>query len=148
MGFVGTALLAREPNSSTAATAGEGPQRGQQPTESQIEMGAIGSSSRPDARSTAGTTAADSSANPSSPNGVAAEQSNAALPAPDAPPPADAESRREWARRRASALLGRHPGPNDNDEGAVADQITAAEPDEARRPGWRKAVGKAFPGFR
>ncbi|MDI1490347.1 MAG: hypothetical protein OHK93_001547 [Ramalina farinacea] len=149
VGFVGTALLAREPNPSTAATAGEGPQRRQQPTESQIEMGAIGSSSRPNQRPFAGTAAAADNAAPSSPNGAAAEQNNAAAPVPDAPPPADAESRREWARRRASALLGRHPGPNDNDDSAaVADQITAAEPDEARRPGWRKAVGKAFPGFR
>ena len=116
---------------------------GQQPTENQIEMGAI-QPSHP--RSSAGATIVDS-ADPSSPTGIA-EQNTAAVPAPDAPPPADAESRREWARRRASALLGRHPGANDNDDGAVADQITAAEPDEARRPGWRKAIGKAFPGFR
>ena len=147
---MGTALLAREPNPSTAVTSGNGTQRSQ-PTESQIEMGALGSSSRPNQRSQiTGATAADSNAAASSPNDAPAEQNTAAPgTAPDAPAPTDVESRREWARRRASALLGRHPGSNDNDDGAaVADQITAAEPDEARRPGWRKAVGKAFPGFR
>lgn len=141
VGFMGTALLAREPNPPTAATGGAA-QRGQ-PTESQIEMGAMGPSPQSNERPTAG--AAPASVGTSDPNNP--DQDNTA-PATDAPPPADAEYRREWARRRASALLGLHQGPNDNDDGAVADQITAAEPDEARRPRWRKAVGKAFPGFR
>lgn len=55
---------------------------------------------------------------------------------PPAPiPPADTSRRREWARQRAVAMLGRRGAPLDPD----------AE-EAARTPRWRKVVGSIFPG--
>jgi hypothetical protein len=51
-------------------------------------------------------------------------------------PPADASRRREWARQRAVAMLGRRAPPLDPD----------AE-EAARTPRWRKAIGTIFPGL-
>ncbi|KAJ9628744.1 hypothetical protein H2203_002646 [Taxawa tesnikishii (nom. ined.)] len=51
----------------------------------------------------------------------------------DTPPPAEGHGRREWARRRAVAMLGPHRAP--------------AEEEEQRRPRWRKWVGGVFPGL-
>lgn len=50
-------------------------------------------------------------------------------------PPADTNRRREWARQRAIAMLGRRAAPVDPD----------AEED-ARTPRWRKMIGTIFPG--
>jgi hypothetical protein len=51
-------------------------------------------------------------------------------------PPADTTRRREWARQRAVAMLGRRAPPLDPD----------AE-EAARTPRWRKVVGSIFPGI-
>jgi hypothetical protein len=51
-------------------------------------------------------------------------------------PPADANRRREWARQRAVAMLGRRAPPLDPD----------AE-EAARTPRWRKVIGTIFPGL-
>ncbi|KAL9126331.1 MAG: hypothetical protein Q9217_004596 [Psora testacea] len=60
-------------------------------------------------------------------------------------PPQDPERRREWARRRASALLGRG-------HGIIGDEVVDADEEErgrrAEMPKWRKALGSVFPGFR
>jgi hypothetical protein len=52
------------------------------------------------------------------------------------PPNLNTQSRREWARQRAVAMLGRRPAPTDLEE-------------EERRttPGWRKAMRGVFPGL-
>jgi hypothetical protein len=61
----------------------------------------------------------------------------AAVPSPPAQiPPADTTRRREWARQRAVAMLGRRAPPLDPD----------AE-EAARTPRWRKVVGSVFPGI-
>jgi len=63
--------------------------------------------------------------------------SAAAAPSPPAQiPPADTTRRREWARQRAVAMLGRRAPPLDPD----------AE-EAARTPRWRKVVGSVFPGI-
>lgn len=59
-----------------------------------------------------------------------------AVPTPPPVPPADASRRREWARQRAVAMLGRRAPPLDPD----------AE-EAARTPRWRKVVGSIFPGI-
>lgn len=59
-----------------------------------------------------------------------------ALAQPPPVPPADASRRREWARQRAVAMLGRRAPPLDPD----------AE-EAARTPRWRKAIGSVFPGL-
>jgi hypothetical protein len=59
-----------------------------------------------------------------------------ANPQPPPVPPADANRRREWARQRAVAMLGRRAPPLDPD----------AE-EAARTPRWRKALGTLFPGL-
>lgn len=59
-----------------------------------------------------------------------------ASPLPPPVPPADANRRREWARQRAVAMLGRRAPPLDPD----------AE-EAARTPRWRKVVGSIFPGI-
>jgi len=51
-------------------------------------------------------------------------------------PPADISRRREWARQRAVAMLGRRAPPLDPD----------AE-EAARTPRWRKVIGSIFPGI-
>ncbi|KAF1988624.1 hypothetical protein K402DRAFT_391843 [Aulographum hederae CBS 113979] len=57
-------------------------------------------------------------------------------------PPPHHQSRREWARQRALAMLGpRHQHDDDLDD--VQTSITAGE---ARRPMWKRVVGKVFPG--
>jgi hypothetical protein len=62
---------------------------------------------------------------------------SAAAPSPPAQiPPADTTRRREWARQRAVAMLGRRAPPLDPD----------AE-EAARTPRWRKVVGSIFPGI-
>jgi hypothetical protein len=61
---------------------------------------------------------------------------------PEPPPPPDSNShiqtRREWARSRAVAMLGSRVTPS-------GDEIEAD--DIARRSGWRKVVGKIWPGL-
>jgi hypothetical protein len=59
-----------------------------------------------------------------------------AHPQPPPVPPADANRRREWARQRAVAMLGRRAPPLDPD----------AE-EAARTPRWRKVLGSVFPGL-
>jgi hypothetical protein len=59
-----------------------------------------------------------------------------AHPQPPPVPPADASRRREWARQRAVAMLGRRAPPLDPD----------AE-EAARTPRWRKVLGSVFPGL-
>ena len=59
-----------------------------------------------------------------------------AYPQPPPVPPADASRRREWARQRAVAMLGRRAPPLDPD----------AE-EAARTPRLRKAIGTIFPGL-
>lgn len=59
-----------------------------------------------------------------------------AYPQPPPVPPADASRRREWARQRAVAMLGRRAPPLDPD----------AE-EAARTPRWRKVIGSIFPGL-
>lgn len=59
-----------------------------------------------------------------------------AHPQPPPVPPADASRRREWARQRAVAMLGRRAPPLDPD----------AE-EAARTPRWRKMIGSVFPGL-
>lgn len=54
---------------------------------------------------------------------------------PNVNPPADTTRRREWARQRAIAMLGRRAAPADPD----------AE-EAARTPRWRKVVSTIFPG--
>jgi hypothetical protein len=60
---------------------------------------------------------------------------------PEPPPPPvvvpQAQRRREWARNRAVAMLGPQHTP-------LGDDIEA---EAARRPGWRKAVGRVWPGL-
>ncbi|KAK5109952.1 hypothetical protein LTR62_006441 [Meristemomyces frigidus] len=63
---------------------------------------------------------------------------SSACPAPTQP--ASAVGRREWARQRAIALLGRQALPPDAD----ADDEVAAR---SREGGWRKVVRGVFPGF-
>lgn len=52
--------------------------------------------------------------------------------------PVTGQTRREWARQRALAMIGRR--------GTEA-EIDPAEREEATRPRWRKAVGRVFPGL-
>lgn len=53
--------------------------------------------------------------------------------ASSSPPPTERESRRQWARRRAEAMVGTEAVPANTEEGA------------APRPAWRRALGRAFP---
>lgn len=55
----------------------------------------------------------------------------------DSPQPPSNPRRREWARQRAVAMLGRYRAPVDPE----------AE-EQARTPGWRKMVRRVFPGAR
>ncbi|KAF2664077.1 hypothetical protein BT63DRAFT_100458 [Microthyrium microscopicum] len=57
---------------------------------------------------------------------------------PPAPSPSN-ETRTEWARRRALAMVGRSP--------IAAVSTEALDVVEQRRPRWRKAVGKVWPGL-
>jgi hypothetical protein len=56
---------------------------------------------------------------------------------PEAVPPADRQSRREWARQRAVAMIGHRERVQDSE----------IEAEAARRPVWRRAVGRVWPGF-
>jgi hypothetical protein len=59
-------------------------------------------------------------------------------PTSEPPPPAeDRQTRREWARQRALAMLGPRRGTIDHE----------IEAEAARRPGWRKVVGRIWPGL-
>jgi hypothetical protein len=62
-----------------------------------------------------------------------------ASPEPPLPPDAipQAQSRREWARTRAVAMLGPRQAP-------LVDELEA---EAARRPGWRKVIGRVWPGL-
>ncbi|KAL9103603.1 MAG: hypothetical protein Q9163_001367 [Psora crenata] len=68
-------------------------------------------------------------------------------PTPRPQPPQDPERRREWARRRASALLGRGGGAGPG-SGEVVDADEEEWTRRARMPKWRRAIGYVFPGFR
>lgn len=65
---------------------------------------------------------------------------NAAPQSPCDPPvpPVTGQTRREWARQRALAMIGRR--------GTEA-EVDPVEREEATRPRWRKAVGRVFPGL-
>jgi hypothetical protein len=84
----------------------------------------------------------DSSA-PHRPSSTRSETTTTTYVAPCAPvlgppPPAqDRQTRREWARQRALTMLGPRRGTIDHELDAEA----------ARRPGWRKVVGKIWPGL-
>ena len=124
-----------------------------EPTGSQIEMSTVPA---PSARQTlpAPSTAivpalaANPNAIPySMPDPTAAAAASLQTPASPRPPAEDTEGRREWARRRASALLHRqsimHPG--------VVGSVDVEEEERQRiasLPRWRKVVGGLFPGFR
>jgi hypothetical protein len=59
-------------------------------------------------------------------------------PSPGPPPPVeDRQTRREWARQRAIAMLGPRRGIIDHE----------LEAEATRRPGWRKVVGRIWPGL-
>lgn len=58
-------------------------------------------------------------------------------PSPEPAPPTNGQSRREWARQRAVAMLG-------NRRAMLESEIEA---EAARRPLWRRAVGKIWPGI-
>ena len=64
-----------------------------------------------------------------------------------APAQSDREAHREWARRRASALL--HRQSRANGEPSTNTAAVAAEVDErAALPAWRRGLNSVFPGFR
>jgi hypothetical protein len=58
-------------------------------------------------------------------------------PSPRTIPPLDHQSRREWARERAVAMLGHRRRIQDSE----------IEAEAAQRPVWRRAVGRVWPGF-
>lgn len=73
----------------------------------------------------------------STPTGTPARRQHVTPPPAAAVQPPNSASRREWARQRAVAMLGRRTAPVDPDA------------EESRTtPAWRKAVRGLFPGFR
>jgi hypothetical protein len=79
--------------------------------------------------------------NPEQPLSSSNAETNRFPASPESPPPpdasAEAQPRREWARNRALAMLGPRPA-------VIGDDVEA---EAARRPGWRKAIGRVWPGL-
>lgn len=58
-------------------------------------------------------------------------------PSPEPAGPSNSQGRREWARQRAVAMLGPRRALTDSE----------IEAESARRPAWRRAVGRVWPGL-
>lgn len=109
------------------------------PTSSQIEMANMAPNGTAAATTDAATTTHSNAADPAMTSATLAT-----MTAPR-PPAEDAEGRREWARRRASALLHRQSvmSPDGNINIEEEEQLRIAG-----LPRWRKALGTVFPAVR
>ncbi|KAG8533865.1 uncharacterized protein KY384_001606 [Bacidia gigantensis] len=80
-------------------------------------------------------------------SGTAVEMQNVPPVPTVAERPRDLDGRREWARRRASALLGRNQ-PGVVAANGVSEDVEEAGEGRERRGVMRRGLGRVFPGFR